>query len=159
MAKSQVLRTPGANGFATDASDLKVLAKHLREVDRKASRNLRRAERAVGEVIAVEARKRASEHSTSIPPTIKVRVAGGTIEVRAGTEDQPLARLFEVGNEGRGKSTFRHPVFGDKSNWVEQPMHPFLYRAGVAKRHEAIRLLNLAHVEALKDEGFAVTSV
>lgn len=50
-----------------------------------------------------------------------------------------IAALFELGNTGdarssvaRGGGTFRHPVFGNRDNWVEQPMHPYLAPAALA---------------------------
>ena len=50
----------------------------------------------------------------------------------------PIAKLYEVGNKGRGGgSTFRHPVFGNRENWVDQPRYPFLAAAGKAKQVQA----------------------
>jgi len=41
-----------------------------------------------------------------------------------------MAGLDELGNRrGRSPSSFRHPVFGDMTNWVEQPRYPFLRRS------------------------------
>jgi len=142
-------------GMAVDTSELKNLAKYLRQSQRKANKDFRRGLRAAGELIAVEARARASEHSTTIPATIKTRVAGATVSVQAGSNTVPIAALFEEGNTG-GKSgkksgTFRHPVFGRNDDpWVSQPMHPYLVEAGAAKNREALELLGLTIDEALR---------
>ncbi len=64
--------------------------------------------------------------------------------IRAGKEDLPLAGLWEMGNQrsSRDDTTFRHPVFGDKNTWVEQPKWPFFSMA-------------LKHLEPVVLTGFA----
>jgi hypothetical protein len=87
------------------------------------------------EVFAEEARVRASRHSTSIPPTIRVRpLTTDKALVEAGGPDVPLAGLYEYGNKGRRNMYFIHPVFSkpgeaeyeDRSNWPQQPRWPFM---------------------------------
>jgi hypothetical protein len=158
MARSVIESTPG---FGVDTRDLTDLAVAMRRASVVTAREWRLGMRGVGEIIAVEARHRASEHSKSIPPTIKVRAARGTVEVRAGSNDAPLARLFELGNSG-GKSSiqapsrggrFKHPVFGDMANWVFQDMHPFLYAAGKLKEQEARDELAEVIAHSLREVG------
>ncbi len=64
--------------------------------------------------------------------------------VRAGAEDLALAGLWELGNKNssRDDRTFRHPVFGDRNNWVEQSKWPFFSMA-------------LKHIEPVMLTGFA----
>lgn len=159
MAKSVIESTPG---FGVDTRDLTDLAVAMRRSSRVTAREWRLGMRGVGEIIAVEARHRASEHSTSIPPTIKVRAARGTVEVRAGSNDAPLARLFELGNSGKSRVSieapdkggkFKHPVWGNRDVWVEQPMHPFLYAAGKLKEQEARDALAEVIAHSLREVG------
>jgi hypothetical protein len=56
-------------------------------------------------------------------------------------EGNALAGLYELGNKGGSKSAsatsrgvFRHPVFGDRDNWVEQPRYAYLAPAGEKNR-------------------------
>jgi hypothetical protein len=170
MARSTTLHT----GSSIDTRDFQRFALGLRKIAPEARKKLRRELVKAGEIVAREARAIASEHSTSIPPSVKVRTYGARVIVQAGgpagggaalakelfgagygttkanrstrslerkAEGTPLAYLFEIGNEKGGKEglpgTFRHPVFGDREDWVSQQKHPFLTPA-VAK--------NIGHV-------------
>lgn len=126
-------RTVTARGVAgVDTSDFKKLIRALRKADSELAVTVRKGLRASGEIVAERARDIASEHSTSIPPTIKVRTAGAAVAVVAGGGDVAIAELFELGNARGAKSvmagaaTFRHPVFGNGDRWVTQATHPFL---------------------------------
>jgi len=113
-------------------------------------------------LIAKDAKVIAGEHSTSIPPTIKTTVRGMRVGVQAGgkgnaraafsgsygttasnramrkaEEGVALAGLYELGNKGgtaQVTGTFRHPVFGNREAWVNQPRYAFLVPA--AKKNE-----------------------
>ena len=162
MARSSVIE--GTPGFGVDTRDLTRLAVAMRNASVTTRKSWRVGMLSVGEVIATEARARASEFSTSIPPTIKVRVSRATVEVRAGTKEKPLARLFELGNTGHHQASieqpnrsgsFKHPVFGDESVWVSQAMHPFLYQAWLEKEQEARDDLAEVIARSLRAEGIA----
>lgn len=134
--------------FSVFAKALKIAAPELRK---QLTVNLR----AVGEVVAAEARSRASQYSVTVPDSIKVRVSGATVSVVAGGSGVPMASLLELGNKGsREEAMFRHPVFGDRANWVQQPMHPYLGPALLAKIGEvevaAVEALDAAIAEAVK---------
>lgn len=130
MTKTVTVRTGGAG---IDTRDFHDLAKALRKAAPQTNRALKRRLRRGGEIVAIEARSIASEHSTSIPPTIKVRTLGATVAVIAGGSGVPIAALMELGNTGDAKSAtasrsgkFRHPVYGNREVWVDQPMHRYL---------------------------------
>lgn len=129
MAASTPTRLKWTGG--TDTSDFKKLARSLRRGEPEMYVKLMRALAESAEKVASDARSNAS-FSSKIPATIKVRETALQVTVTAGDASAPTARLLEVGNAGpRGArraqgDTFAHPVFGDKDNWVEQPMHPFL---------------------------------
>jgi hypothetical protein len=149
--------TVAGTGVGVDLSEWKGLTKALRLASDEAPRELRKRLRAAGEVMAEAARHIAGEHSTTIPDTIKVRTAGATVAVTAGSPESPLARLYELGNSpGRrrasasGLPTFRHPVFG-KDTWVDQPRWRFLTPAAtvtmpIIEREVAAALEDAARV-------------
>lgn len=129
-------------GVGVDTREFASFAKALRKAKPVLAKELAKSLRAAGEIVAVEARANAtSEGSTSIPPTVKTRVASATVSVVAGGAKSPIAGLWELGNSGRASQQqipirgggFRHPVFGNRNVWVNQPRHPFLLRALHAK--------------------------
>lgn len=122
---------PVANKFGIDTTDLHDLAKALRKAAPELSKDLRTDLRKAGAIVATEAKKKASEHSKSIPPTIKLRAAGATVAVSAG-KGVPLAGLYELGNKGGKPGSFRHPLFGDWSYPQVQKGYPFLAVAAEA---------------------------
>jgi hypothetical protein len=129
-----------SGGISVDTTDFRAFAKALRKAAPVLSAEMRTELRAAGEIVAAEARQRASDVSKSVPPTIKVRVSGATVSVVAGGNGKPLAGLLELGNAGSGGGgKFRHPVFGNKKVWVSQDMHPFLFPALEARADEAQR--------------------
>lgn len=143
MARSVTVRTGGSG---IDARDFHDVARALHKAAPATSRALKRRLRKAGEIVAVEARAIASEHSQSIPPTIKVRTRAAAVEVIAGGPDAPVASLFELGNTRDAKSasasrkgSFRHPVYGNREVWVEQPMHRYLAPAAAAHMVEVER--------------------
>jgi hypothetical protein len=154
-----------------DTRDFTAIAKALREAKPLLAKEMKQGLKRAGEITAAEARVISSEHSTSIPPSIKTGVRGSVVEVRAGgvvgarkiarelhgggygtrhsdahrkrleraAEGSAIAGLYEYGNKG-GTSvggTFRHPVFGDRGNWVEQRRYPFLRPAVEKTKRQA----------------------
>jgi hypothetical protein len=129
-----------ASGFRVDTSDLKSLIKDLKAASPAAAKGLRSVVKDAAEIIAVEARSIAAEHSTSIPPTIKARtyLSGGKTSAATVTAGKgvSLAALYELGNKGKPSTaaTFRHPVFErgasgrlqQTDDWVDQARYPFL---------------------------------
>jgi hypothetical protein len=125
MASSRTVST----GVGVDVTSFNRFAKALKSAEPILAKELRVQFAAAGAEVASEARTIVSEYSEEIPPTIKVRMSSLTVKVVAGNNNLPLAGLFELGNKGNrraGATSFRHPVFGDTTNWVAQPTHPFL---------------------------------
>lgn len=132
-----------SGGVHVNTAELKAFIKDLRATYPAAAKGLRENLRVGGEIVAVEARKIAGQHSRSIPPTIRTSVYGAVVAVKGGNKTTPLAALYELGNKGsRGQAdTFRHPVFGRKDvPWQSQARYPFLLpaleRAGPAMEAE-----------------------
>jgi hypothetical protein len=111
-----------------DTTDFKKFAKALRKGAPQLALEMKNDIRAIGEVVAADARERAS-FSKRIPASVKVRVASTTVSVVAGGKNAPDAEVFE--NKGK-EGNFRHPLFGDKTHWYTQKAHPFLRPAVVA---------------------------
>lgn len=133
-------------GFQVDASGLQGFIHDLKKASPVAARGLRATVKAAAEIVAAEARKNASAHSQSIPPTIKAstylsgsKQSAATVTAGRGV---PLAALYELGNKGKPESaaTFRHPVFArgasgkleQTEDWVDQARYPFLLPAAEA---------------------------
>lgn len=134
-----------ADTFGVDVSGLKRLAAVLHLVEPSLEKELRTGIAAAGEIIAVKARENAS-FSTRIPGTIMVRRRGLNVQVRAGGNAAPHAPSLEHGGKP-GK--FRHPLFGNRQVWVDQPAHPFLGVDDVTAE-AAVVALNVAVDRALK---------
>lgn len=131
--------------IVADTRQMTVLARDLRRASPEAWKACRVALRAAGQVVADDAKQRAS-FSTRIPGSIKVRVARGNVKVVAGGPAAPNAAPLE--NKGRA-GKFRHPVFGDRERWVDQPARPFLAPALEAHREEVAK--------AIEDAVYAAT--
>lgn len=145
-------------GHEKSGVDTRELRKLVRDMRRfKPDKEMHKALRVAGLMIAEDAKEIAGEVSTSVPPTVKVRVSKTKISVVAGNQDVPLAGLLELGNKGKNRKQqtasssgeFRHPVFGDRdeAEWVAQPMHPYLLKAA-AKNERNIEHLEGAAVAA-----------
>jgi hypothetical protein len=151
-------------GTGIDASQFKEVAKALKVAQPMLYKELGKSLAVAGRLIANDAKAIASKHSESIPPTIKVRRRGVGVQVVAGGADVPIAGLFELGSKGNRSSatggTFRHPVFGNRDNWVDQEMHPFLAPAG-RKNQAAVDALVFKALDAVTGEivnGFGGSS-
>lgn len=131
MATSGTTRTVSTGGITFDTHEYRAFARELRKAEPELAAKLRTQLRTSGAIIGDEAKLRASEFSSSIAATIRVRVAGLTVTVVAGGKNVPIAALEEAGNKGLRTTghSFKHPVFGNRKVWVEQPMHPYLVPA------------------------------
>lgn len=138
-------------GFSADASSLRRAGKKLREVDASLYREVQRALRVEGNRIAARAGVNAS-WSKQIPGSFKVTVSGvNAVKIRATARN--AGPLEHAGAQG----VFRHPVFGDRENWVDQPARPFLHPAALAHLDESTEALRSAlqvHVDTLMEEFF-----
>ena len=140
-----------SSSIQIDTSSFAKFARALKEIDPKLKSELRRELKAAGEVVAVDARARAA-FSTRIPGRIKVGVTGNTIRVYV----QPIKEAGHVREEfafeNKGKTgTFRHPVGGDRNNWVDQQAHPFLKPAAEAHSAEVVAGARRAVDAAMKE--------
>ncbi len=149
MTDTVTIQSPG---MGLDLREFQRFARALRKAQPELALGLRVKLRAAGEIVAGITRSNFAAASTSVPPSVKVRVSSATIAVVAGGPGVPMAGLLEMGNKGgRGADTFRHPVFGNRAAWVDQPMHPSLgpaveqgseavYEAAIDALDEAVKI-------------------
>lgn len=140
-------------GVTVDLEDFRKLARQLRKADRELNLSVKRMLRAMGAEVADEAKSKASEFSTQIPPGIAVRLSGMTVAVVSKTE---LGVLEEVGGKSHPGVTWRHPVFGNRdASWVVQHTHPYLLPALRDKSEEVesatARIVGLVLDRALEE--------
>lgn len=112
-------------------------------------RELRPQMRAAGQHILDDMRHRAS-YSTRIPAatkmTVRFSLKGGGVFFRVNAAQAPEARPLEGARGSTNASSFRHPVFGDRDDWVDQPTQPFFLPAMLAGRVP----LRIAMADAIK---------
>lgn len=135
-------------GLEELARDLKLAADAVRvEVDRTLVR--------IGEELKEAAKKIAERHSQNVADSIRMRALPGMVVISAGSDQVPIAALWETGNKGThdgGRAQgvyFRHPVFG-QDVWVSQRRYPFLRPALDADRLRITRLMEQAWDRALE---------
>jgi hypothetical protein len=127
------MASPGIGaGVGVDTRDLKTLITATRKASVVAGKGIHTAMVAAGEIVAVEARTLAAQHSTTIAQTVRAQARGATVTVKAGGAAAPVAAPYESARTGM----FRHPVFANRENWVEQPGYPFLRPAAKNKMTE-----------------------
>lgn len=133
--------------------DAVTVAAALGRVPRAVRPALRRALRDSGNVLAERARANAS-WSGRIPGAIVVRasfrVNREAVEVRVARGRAPHGRPYEG---IRRNSSFRHPVFGNRSVWVSQATRPFLRPAAEQVGPQAAQEAREAVVQVLRDAG------
>ena len=161
MAETITVLSPGKAGV--DTKQLRQLTRDFK--DWKPDKQLKRYLRGAGDLIADDARKNIEPFSKKIPPTIKVRLSKTRVSVVAGGAGVPTGGLFELGTKGRGKSqaaarsgVFRHPVFGDRGVWVNQPMHPYLLRAAESNKHRLEHFEGQMVAEAFREYRFPMST-
>ncbi len=122
--------------MTVEAGGIRVLARELGGVPVELRAAMRPAIRAAAGIITADAKSRAS-YSTRIPGAISVGTSfssrNGGVAIRVASVKAPHARVLEGTTK---RATFRHPVFGSESTWVEQSTRPFLFPAVRAKRAE-----------------------
>ena len=138
--------------LSIDATELKQFAKVIRAASPKAATHMRQKLREVGEMIAEDARTKAS-WSTRIPQSIKVRTAGVKVSIVAGDANAPHARPYEVGSK-RNRQEVRHPVFGNRQVWASNPTRPFLLPALRAREAEVQAAILKVIDETASEAGF-----
>lgn len=138
-------------GSTVDVSDLRSLAAAFRAGPASLQRHMQTRMRDVGGIVADQAGVN-SDWSTRIPESIKVRVSGLNITVSAGNDAAPHAAPYE--HQGQ-PGTFMHPVFGNRSVWVQEAARPFLAPALDERTPDVVAGISDAVDDTLAEIGLA----
>lgn len=127
----------------------------LGNVPNEVRRELRANIADAGRVVLRDAQDEAS-WSTRIPGAMRMqaRTSGHRIGVfiRVDATKAPHARPYEGLSDRR--STFRHPVFGDRDTWVSQEQRPFLAPSAARGRAGLQQAAIDAIQKAARSRGF-----
>jgi hypothetical protein len=112
-----------------DGVQVRAFADQLRDFPREYRKDVRRSIKKAADVLVRDIKGNAA-WSSRIPAATKTKVNFGArsagVLVFVDAKKAPHARPLEFGN----KPGFnRHPVFGNRENWVDQPVRPFFIRA------------------------------
>lgn len=143
MAESGVTAEIAAAEWSRFQRDLGKIAPETRKALRKELKQLLRVD-------IIPAAKRHSSWSSRIPGQIKPQVTGKRLGLRVAARKAPHARPFE----GISGATFRHPVFGNRENWVTQSARPFLKPAVTSNRDEFMAAAGAAINDAAREAGW-----
>ena len=118
--------------------DMQELAREVRLVDKKFATalrsNMRKAVSESGSEITAAVRAEAS-WSKRIPGATSLATSFGAkkvgVQVKVNAKKAPHGRPLESGSKGN-PNTNRHPVFGKKGRWVDQPTRPFFFAVAKA---------------------------
>lgn len=114
-------------------TDVTLFAQRLQDVAPTARTELRKTIRKAGDELVQDVRGAAS-WSSRIPQAVQIKVGFGKrggVRIFVNSKKAPHARPLEFPNRGL---MVRHPVFGDRENWVETPGRPFFFKT--VRKHE-----------------------
>jgi hypothetical protein len=136
---------------SVDRSQLQILIRDLGAIPPTVQRTLRPAMLKAGRPILQQMRSNAS-WSTRIPAAITMTASSGApgVKFRVNAAKAPHARPYE----GLSGLVFRHPVYGNRENWVPQDARPFFYRAVDALSGQATEAIGDAVMDAARQHGF-----
>jgi hypothetical protein len=147
--------------FVRDSGDLRRITRELRRMDdkelkKKFRRELRKA--AAPLVPKVRASIRSIPSKQAYSPAglrgalskatrLEVKTVGkqAGVAIRVDGRKMP-AHMKSLPSMVEGKKRWRHPVYGNRNNWVNQPSEPYFYRvvraAGPAARRAVGRVMD-----------------
>lgn len=141
--------------ISVDADDFRNFQRTLKQLDQTVSRELNRELRRVLNATIVPAARANASWSSRIPGAIKPTVGTTKIGARVASKQAPHGRAFEGLAKGlRSRSSFRHPVFGNRNVWVSQATRPFLAPAFDTHAAAATKAAEQAIDSAARAAGF-----
>ena len=136
--------------FAVDGKAFNIVARELKKVAPQLAKELNKELKQVMTREVLPDAKSNASWSSRIPGAIKPQATTRQVALRVARKRAPHARPFE----GRGGGSFRHPVFGNRSNWVTQSTRPFLKPALDKNAEKAVDGAQKAIATAAKAAGF-----
>lgn len=144
-----------------DARQLLTLNKHLKSLENGTmlSRSLRQGLREAAKPVLAEAKSRAAQASSHIASTLSTSVSftgkrsGVFITAKGSKMPSGHEKLPALMENGGKQGTFRHPLFGNRNHWVNQPAHPFLHPALESKRGEIEQIIRKSIADFLDREN------
>jgi len=116
----------------------------LKAVPKEARAAVRKAVREAG-VDLTQAVRGAASWSSRIPGATTMKVGFGArsagVRIAVSARRAPHAKVHEFPNN---RATIRHPVFGDRDAWVNQPAHPFFRKTVNANRRAVVAKIEKA---------------
>jgi hypothetical protein len=141
--------------FDVDGDAFRGFQKDVKAMGAGISRELNKQFREVMRQHVLPAARSNASWSSRIPGAIKPQVTQRQIALRVARKQAPHGRPYEGLQWGaRGRSTFRHPVFGNRNVWVAQSTRPFLQPAMDANREKAVEAAKQAVEEVARTNGF-----
>jgi hypothetical protein len=141
--------------ISVDADDFRNFQRTLKKVNATISKELNKELRKVLRATIVPAARRNASWSSRIPSAIKPTVGTTKIGARVASRQAPHGRSYEGLAKGlRSRSSFRHPVFGNRNVWVSQATRPFLAPAFDSHAGEASKAAEAAIQNAARSAGF-----
>lgn len=136
-------RAGGGTGVSVEIDGLSEFLRDLKKFEPAVSKAFRTRLRKAVKVVADDAKRRAPRKSGKLVKGIAPSVTNTGARLLSKA---PHARIHEFGG--------RHPVFGNRNNWVFQPARPHIFPAVEAGR-EAVNKEALAALDdAIKEIGF-----
>lgn len=137
---------------SVDRHELQALIRDLGAIPPALRRELRPGMLRAAQPVLQEMRRRSS-WSSRIPGAISMTQAGTTFGVRFRVDSgrAPHARPYE--NDG-SPGTFRHPVYGNRENWVSQAARPFFYGSVADKADEVRDAIGDIVMQVAHEHGF-----
>jgi hypothetical protein len=127
-----------------DISDLKALARDLRQLGQTSGRRIVYAMKDASRAVAADAKSQAA-WSTRIPGTVQASATQQGLIVKAGGPNAPHAAVYESGGH--------HPLFGNRGYWYPVPKRPYLASARDANMDKLANALLDAVVQTLRTTG------
>lgn len=142
------------DGVGFDVADLSKLANDLKSIDKDLRKDLMKRIRQAAEPVRQAVQAEAS-WSRRIPAAVRIRTSyaarGASVTVFVDAKKAPEAR--PLNNHDRS-GTFRHPVFGNRDNWVAQPARPFLDRGARNAEGSVAREVEKVYDDVKRRAGF-----
>jgi len=116
----------GVVDIQLDPNSWRALQRGLKDMAPQVRRELNKTLKTAGEGILADARSNAS-WSSRIPGSLSMTVTATRIGIKADRRKAPHARPYEgIAGLFSTARSFRHPLFGDKSNWFSEATRPFM---------------------------------